>query len=45
MDEDLLIEGRALKVGKRLAFLEAEIRRKEDGKVLVKGSHTKYMDI
>lgn len=32
-----------LKTGKSLAFLEVEIKNKETGLVLVKGSHTKYI--
>lgn len=41
--EQLLIEGRASKIGKTLAFLECEIKSKDTNKIVVKGTHTKFI--
>jgi len=43
LGEEILIEGRTLKKGRTLAFLECEIKSKESGDLLVKGSHTKFI--
>ena len=40
--EEIIIEARALKAGKTMAFLECEIRNKDEA-LLVKGSHTKFI--
>ena len=40
--EEIIIEARALKAGRTMAFLECEIRNKDDA-LLVKGSHTKFL--
>ena len=40
--EEIIIEARALKAGRTMAFLECEIKNKDDV-LLVKGSHTKYL--
>ena len=42
-DDELLLVGRVVKEGKRLAFLESDILLKEGGKVVVKGVHTKFL--
>ena len=40
--EEIIIEARTLRAGKTLAFLECEIRNKDEA-LLVKGSHTKFV--
>ena len=40
--EEIIIEARTLRAGKTLAFLECEIRNKDEA-LLVKGSHTKFL--
>ncbi|VEN60186.1 unnamed protein product [Callosobruchus maculatus] len=37
------IDARTTRVGKTLAFLEVDIRNKDTGDLLVKGTHTKYL--
>ena len=41
--EEILIDSRTVKKGGNLAFLECEIKSRESGKLLVKGSHTQYV--
>lgn len=41
--EDVVIEANTLKAGKTLAFLEVYIRKKSDGSLVAKGSHTKFV--
>ena len=43
IDDSILIEAKTLRAGKNLAFLEVEIKNKDTGDLLVKGSHTKYL--
>jgi len=38
--ETLLLDARALKVGRRLAFAECVISKEEGGAIVLKGSHT-----
>lgn len=40
--EEIFIEAKTLRAGKTLAFLECEIRNKDQA-LLVKGSHTKFV--
>uniref|UniRef100_A0A0N5BYZ6 Acyl-coenzyme A thioesterase 13 n=1 Tax=Strongyloides papillosus TaxID=174720 RepID=A0A0N5BYZ6_STREA len=40
IDEDITIEGIVLKIGRNMAFAEAEFRRKRDGALIAKGKHT-----
>ncbi|XP_028766130.1 acyl-coenzyme A thioesterase 13 [Neltuma alba] len=44
-DEDIEIEARALRVGKAVAVVTVEFRRKKTGKVFAIGRHTKYLAI
>ena len=37
------IDARTIKAGKRLAFLEVEITKKDDGVIIARGVHTKYI--
>lgn len=41
--EDVVIEANTIKSGKTLAFLEVLIKKKSDGSLVAKGSHTKYV--
>ncbi len=41
--EELLIDGRVLRAGRVMAFLECEIRKKESDVIVLKGSHTKFV--
>lgn len=41
--DEIQIFANTVRVGKTLAFLEVAIKDKATGKLLVKGSHTKYM--
>ncbi|KAF7265459.1 acyl-coenzyme A thioesterase 13-like [Rhynchophorus ferrugineus] len=41
--DEIQIFANTVRVGKTLAFLEVSIKDKATGKILVKGSHTKYM--
>jgi acyl-coenzyme A thioesterase PaaI-like protein len=42
-NDELLFVGRAIKTGKRLAFLEGDILLREGNKLLVRGTHTKLL--
>nr|CAD7402127.1 unnamed protein product [Timema cristinae] len=42
LGDKILIDAKTLKAGKRLAFLEVEIK-KESGELIAKGSHTKFV--
>lgn len=43
MGEDIVIDAKMLKRGKRLAFLTVDITNKLDGTLLAQGKHTKYV--
>ena len=43
IDDEILIEATAKKIGRKLAFFECELRNKDSNKLLVTGSHTKFM--
>ena len=40
-DSEVVVEGRLLKIGRKLAFTEVEIRDKASGRLLATGKHTK----
>ena len=40
---ELQVEGRVLKMGRKLAFTEVEITDKESGKLIATGRHTKAL--
>ncbi|GAU36741.1 hypothetical protein TSUD_318400 [Trifolium subterraneum] len=44
-DEEIEIEARALRVGKVLAVISVEFRKKKTGKVFAQGRHTKYLPV
>lgn len=41
--EDVVIEGRVLRQGKKLGFTQVDLRRKSDGALLATGRHTKAL--
>jgi len=45
LGEEVLIEAKVLKRGRTLAFLEVELRNKATNELLVKGSHTKFIQL
>ncbi|MBA0833422.1 hypothetical protein Goarm_005871 [Gossypium armourianum] len=44
-DEDIEIEAKALHVGKAVAVLSVEFRKKSTGKIIAQGRHTKYLPL
>ncbi|XVF14671.1 hypothetical protein REPUB_Repub09cG0081800 [Reevesia pubescens] len=44
-DEEIEIEARALRVGKAVAVLSVEFRKKDTGKIIAQGRHTKYLHL
>uniref|UniRef100_A0A1I8PIX2 Thioesterase domain-containing protein n=1 Tax=Stomoxys calcitrans TaxID=35570 RepID=A0A1I8PIX2_STOCA len=42
--DEVLIDASLLRAGKKLAFLECELRQKKDNSIIAKGSHTKFVD-
>ncbi|XAR55723.1 Acyl-CoA hydrolase [Bertholletia excelsa] len=44
VDEEIEIEAKALRVGKAIAVVSVEIRKKETGKIIAQGRHTKYLN-
>ncbi|XP_057970200.1 uncharacterized protein LOC131159359 isoform X2 [Malania oleifera] len=43
--EEIEIEAKALRVGKAVAVVSVELRKKETGKVIAQGRHTKYLTV
>ncbi|CAL0327730.1 unnamed protein product [Lupinus luteus] len=43
VDEEIEIEAKALRVGKAVAVISVEFRKKKTGKVFAQGRHTKYL--
>ncbi|KAG4113753.1 hypothetical protein ERO13_D12G002100v2 [Gossypium hirsutum] len=43
--EDIEIEAKALHVGKAVAVLSVEFRKKSTGKIIAQGRHTKYLPL
>ncbi|XP_054273795.1 acyl-coenzyme A thioesterase 13-like [Macrosteles quadrilineatus] len=41
--EDVVIEANTIRAGRTLAYLEVYIKKKSDGSVVAKGSHTKFI--
>lgn len=41
--DTIVIDAKAVKTGKTLAYLECELRNKDNGQVIAKGSQTKYI--
>ncbi|XVE86391.1 hypothetical protein DITRI_Ditri18aG0031400 [Diplodiscus trichospermus] len=45
VDEEIEIEARALRVGKTVAVVTVEFRKKSTGKIVAQGRHTKYLPV
>ncbi|KAL1188828.1 hypothetical protein V5N11_021988 [Cardamine amara subsp. amara] len=43
LDEEIEIETKALRVGKTVAVVSVELRKKKNGKIIAQGRHTKYL--
>ncbi|CAH8391838.1 unnamed protein product [Eruca vesicaria subsp. sativa] len=43
LDEEIEIEAKALRVGKAIAVVSVELRKKKNGKLIAQGRHTKYL--
>ncbi|XP_047161847.1 acyl-coenzyme A thioesterase 13-like [Vigna umbellata] len=43
VDEEIEIEARALRVGKVVAVISVEFKKKKTGKIFVQGRHTKFL--
>ncbi|XP_063216020.1 acyl-coenzyme A thioesterase 13-like [Bacillus rossius redtenbacheri] len=41
--EEVIIDAKTLRVGKRMAFLEVELKKKLSGELVAKGLHTKFV--
>ena len=41
--DNVIIDARTIRSGKTLAFLEVELKKKEDGAVIARGQHTKFI--
>ncbi|MBA0635637.1 hypothetical protein Godav_029021, partial [Gossypium davidsonii] len=45
MQEEIEIEAKALRVGKTVAVVTVEFRKKKTGKIIAQGRHTKYLTV
>uniref|UniRef100_A0A1J3GEU1 Acyl-coenzyme A thioesterase 13 n=1 Tax=Noccaea caerulescens TaxID=107243 RepID=A0A1J3GEU1_NOCCA len=43
LDEEIEIESKTLRVGKAVAVVSVELRKKKSGKMIAQGRHTKYL--
>ncbi|KFK42770.1 hypothetical protein AALP_AA1G037200 [Arabis alpina] len=43
LNEEIEIEARTLRVGKAVAVVSVELRKKKNGKIIAQGRHTKYL--
>lgn len=41
--DTIVVDAKAVKTGKRLAYLECELRNKNDGSIIAKGHQTKFI--
>lgn len=41
--DTVIVDAKAVKTGKTLAYLECELRNKANGQIIAKGSQTKYI--
>ena len=41
--EEVLIDSKTVKIGKKLAFLDVELKKKSTGEVIATGNHVKYV--
>ncbi|KAG6571321.1 Acyl-coenzyme A thioesterase 13, partial [Cucurbita argyrosperma subsp. argyrosperma] len=45
LDEEIEIDAKVLRLGKTIAVINVELRRKGNGKIIAQGRHTKYLAI
>ncbi|KAJ8447770.1 hypothetical protein Cgig2_015133 [Carnegiea gigantea] len=45
LNEEIEIEAKALRVGKAIAVVAVELRKKGTGKIIAQGRHTKYLPV
>ncbi|KAL9313946.1 hypothetical protein ACSQ67_019398 [Phaseolus vulgaris] len=45
VDEEIEIEARALRVGKAVAVISVEFKKKKTGKIFAQGRHTKFLPL
>lgn len=45
IQEEIEIEAKVLRVGKAVAVVSVELRKKDTGKIVAQGRHTKYLAI
>lgn len=43
LGDDVIIDATTVRAGKRLAYLECELKHKKDGSLIAKGSQTKFL--
>ncbi|XP_038901620.1 acyl-coenzyme A thioesterase 13 [Benincasa hispida] len=43
LDEEIEIDSKVLRMGKTIAVINVELRRKGNGKIIAQGRHTKYL--
>jgi len=43
--EEIELEAKALRVGKSIAAVTVELRKKKTGKIVAQGRHTKYLAV
>lgn len=41
--DTIVVDAKAVKTGKTLAYLECELRNKDNGQIIAKGSQTKFI--
>ncbi|CAN4115854.1 unnamed protein product [Withania somnifera] len=45
LGEEIEVEAKVLRVGKRIAAVTVELRKKKTGKIVAQGRHTKYLAV
>ncbi|KAK9735610.1 hypothetical protein RND81_04G215500 [Saponaria officinalis] len=45
LNEEIEIEGKALRIGKSIGVVSVELRKKANGKIIAQGRHTKYLPV
>ncbi|XP_031094659.1 acyl-coenzyme A thioesterase 13-like [Ipomoea triloba] len=45
LDEEVEIEAKVLRMGKSIAVVSVELRKKKTGKIIAQGRHTKYLAV
>ncbi|CAD7080781.1 unnamed protein product [Hermetia illucens] len=45
LGDEVIVDAKAIRAGKLLAYLECELRHKKDGSLIAKGTQTKYVGV